>query len=62
VGDFSSAIRLRPDLPLPYFARGNVYLHHLDKKKEAMADYAKGCKLGSSLCCQELDKLKAEKK
>jgi tetratricopeptide (TPR) repeat protein len=57
VADFSTAIRLAPDSPLAYFFRGNIYRHHLGEMDKAVADYRKGCQLGHSLCCQELEKL-----
>lgn len=57
VADFTRAIRVGPDQPLAYFFRGNVYLHHLHQKDKAMADYRRGCELGHSLCCNELEKL-----
>lgn len=57
VADFTTAIRLKPDLALSYFFRGNIYQHHLKKPKQAIADYQKGCRLGSSLCCGELEKM-----
>ena len=55
--DFSTAIRLQPDLAISYFFRGNIYRHHLKEPKKAIADYRKGCGLGSSLCCGELEKM-----
>lgn len=64
VDDFTTAIRLKPDLSLSYFFRGNIYRHHLGQRDKAIADYQEGCRLGSSLCCGELDKMgiKTEKK
>jgi len=64
VDDFTTAIRLKPDLALSYFFRGNIYRHHLGQRDKAIADYQKGCRLGSSLCCGELEKMaiKSEKK
>jgi tetratricopeptide (TPR) repeat protein len=64
VNDFTTAIRLKPDLALSYFFRGNIYRHHLGQRDQAIADYQEGCRLGSSLCCGELDKMgiKPEKK
>jgi tetratricopeptide (TPR) repeat protein len=55
--DFSTAIRLAPQAPHAYFFRGNMYRYHLDQLKKAVADYKKGCSLGHSLCCHELEKL-----
>jgi tetratricopeptide (TPR) repeat protein len=60
VADFSTAIRLGPDLPHAYFFRGNIYRHHLGQEKKAVADYQKACKLGHPLACQELEKLGAK--
>jgi len=57
VADFTAAIRLQPDLAISYFFRGNIYRHHLKEPKKAIADYQKGCRLGSSLCCGELEKM-----
>lgn len=57
VADFSTAIRLAPDSPHAYFFRGNMYCYHLGEKKKAIADYRKGCALGHSLSCLELEKL-----
>jgi tetratricopeptide (TPR) repeat protein len=54
---FSTAIRLSPETPLFYFSRGEVYLRHLEKKDEAIADFKKGCALGHPLCCRELEML-----
>lgn len=57
---FSTAIRLAPENPLFYFSRGEVYLRHLDSKDKAVADFEKGCSLGHSLCCHELEMLKSK--
>ena len=57
VADFTPAIRLQPDLAISYFFRGNIYRHHLKEPEKAIADYQKGCRLGSSLCCGELEKM-----
>ncbi|MFA5110076.1 MAG: tetratricopeptide repeat protein, partial [Desulfobaccales bacterium] len=57
VEDFTTAIRLKPDLALSYFFRGNIYRHHLKEQDKAIADYQEGCRLGSPLCCQELEKI-----
>jgi len=57
VADFSTAIHLQPDLAISYFFRGNIYRHHLKEPAKAMADYQKGCSLGSTLCCGELEKM-----
>ncbi len=54
---FGTAIRLSPETPFFYFARGEVYLHHLDSRDKAKADFKKGCDLGHSLCCRELEKM-----
>jgi hypothetical protein len=51
------AIRLKPDLALSYFFRGNIYQHHLGDRAKAAADYREGCRLGASLCCEELEKM-----
>lgn len=52
-----TAIRLAPDSPLFYFSRGQIYLRHLNRRAEAIADFQKGCELGHHLCCQELEHL-----
>jgi tetratricopeptide (TPR) repeat protein len=57
VVDFTHAIRLQPDLALSYFFRGNIYHYHLHQRAKAIADYQKGCRLGSTLCCNELEKM-----
>jgi tetratricopeptide (TPR) repeat protein len=57
VADFTTAIRMQPDLALSYFFRGNIYRHHLKEPEKAIADYQKGCRLGSPLCCGELEKM-----
>jgi tetratricopeptide (TPR) repeat protein len=57
VADFTTAIHLRPDLAISYFFRGNIYRYHLGQRDQAIADYQKGCALGSPLCCGELEKL-----
>ena len=57
VADFTAAIRLQPDLAISYFFRGNIYRHHLKEPGKAIADYQKGCRLGSPLCCGELEKM-----
>jgi tetratricopeptide (TPR) repeat protein len=57
VADFTAAINLQPDLAISYFFRGNIYRHHLREPEKAIADYQKGCRLGSSLCCEELEKM-----
>lgn len=57
---FGTAIRLSPETPFFYFARGKVYLHHLNSPDEAKADFKKGCDMGHSLCCQELEKMAAK--
>jgi tetratricopeptide (TPR) repeat protein len=57
VADFSTAIRLAPDSPHPYFFRANMYRFHLGEREKAVADYRMGCKLGSTLCCGELEKM-----
>jgi len=57
VADFTAAIRLQPDLAISYFFRGNIYRHHLKEPEKAIADYRQGCRLGSSLCCGELEKM-----
>jgi tetratricopeptide (TPR) repeat protein len=57
VADFTLAIRRQPDLAISYFFRGNIYRHHLKEPEKAIADYQKGCRLGSSLCCGELEKM-----
>jgi tetratricopeptide (TPR) repeat protein len=54
---FSTAIRLAPEIPLFYFSRGQVYLHHLDSPEKAKADFKKGCELGHPLCCRELENM-----
>jgi hypothetical protein len=53
VADFSTAIKLRPDLPHAYFFRGNLYRYHLNQPAKARADFKEGCRLGHPLCCQE---------
>jgi tetratricopeptide (TPR) repeat protein len=60
VDDFTTAIRLQPDLAISYFFRANVYLHHLKEPEKAAADYQEGCRLGSSLCCGELEKMRSK--
>jgi tetratricopeptide (TPR) repeat protein len=64
VTDFTHAIHLQPDLALSYFFRGNMYNYHLKQRDKAIADYQQGCRLGSTLCCNELEKMeiKPEKK
>ncbi|MEW6658729.1 MAG: tetratricopeptide repeat protein [Thermodesulfobacteriota bacterium] len=57
VTDFSTAIKLAPDRGLFYFCRGQIYLQHLHQKEKAAADFQKGCRLESPLCCQELEKM-----
>ncbi len=57
VDDFTTAIRLKPDLAIAYFFRANVYRHHLKEPEKAIADYQEGCRLGSPLCCGELEKM-----
>ena len=57
VADFTAAINLQPDLAISYFFRGNIYRHHLKERDKAIADYQKGCRLGSPLCCGELEKM-----
>jgi len=57
VDDFTTAIQLKPDLAISYFFRGNIYRHNLKEREKAIADYQKGCRLGSPLCCEELDKM-----
>jgi tetratricopeptide (TPR) repeat protein len=57
VDDFTTAISMQPELALSYFFRGNIYRHHLGQQDKAIADYQAGCRLGSSLCCGELEKL-----
>jgi tetratricopeptide (TPR) repeat protein len=57
VDDFTTAIHLRPNLAVSYFYRGNIYRHHLGQRDKAIADYQAGCRLGNSLCCNELEKL-----
>lgn len=57
VDDFTTAIRLKPDLALSYFFRANIYRHQLGEREKAIADYREGCRLGSSLCCGELEKM-----
>jgi tetratricopeptide (TPR) repeat protein len=57
VDDFTTAIRLQPDLAIAYFFRANVYRHHLKEPEKAIADYQEGCRLGSPLCCGELEKM-----
>jgi tetratricopeptide (TPR) repeat protein len=57
VADFTTAIHLQPDLAISYFFRGNIYRHHLKAPEKAVADYQKGCRLGSPLCCGELEKM-----
>jgi hypothetical protein len=53
VADFSTAIKLRLDLPHAYFFRGNLYRYHLNQPARALADFKEGCRLGHPLCCQE---------
>ena len=57
VDDFTTAIQIKPDLAISYFFRGNIYRHHLKEREKAIADYQKGCRLGSPLCCEELEKM-----
>jgi tetratricopeptide (TPR) repeat protein len=57
VHDFTTAIKLRPDLAISYFFRGNIYRHHLHQREQAIADFQRGCCLGSTLCCRELEKM-----
>jgi len=57
----STAIRLSPETPLFYFARGEIYLRHLDSREKALADFKKGCDLGHPLCCHEVKILEAKK-
>ena len=57
VADFTTAIHLRPDLAISYFFRGNMYRYQMMQRDRAIADYQKGCALGSTLCCNELEKL-----
>jgi len=57
----STAIRLSPQTALFYFARGEIYLRHLDDREKAKADFKKGCDLGHPLCCRELELLAARK-
>jgi len=57
VDDFTTALRLQPDLAISYFFRANIYQHHLGERDKAIADYQAGCRLGSSLCCGELEKM-----
>jgi len=57
VDDFTTAIQLKPDQAISYFFRANIYRHHLKERDKAIADYQKGCRLGSSLCCEELEKM-----
>ena len=57
VADFTQAIKLNPEAPLFYFARGQVYLRHLKEEKKGIQDFQAGCRLGHPLCCGELEKL-----
>lgn len=57
VADFTRAIRLNPESPLFYFARGQVYLRHLNEAQKGILDFQAGCRLGHPLCCGELEKL-----
>jgi len=57
VADLSTAIKLAPDRGLFYFCRGQIYLQHLHQKEKAAADFQKGCRLESPLCCRELEKM-----
>jgi tetratricopeptide (TPR) repeat protein len=57
VAAFSTAIRLSPETAGFYFARGEVYLRHLDSKDKAIEDFKQGCALGHTLCCRELEML-----
>lgn len=57
----STAIRLSPKTALFYFARGQIYLRHLNLRDKALADFKKGCDLGHPLCCRELEMLEAKK-
>jgi len=57
VADLSAAIKLAPDRGLFYFCRGEIYLQHLHQKDKAAADFQKGCRLESPLCCAELEKM-----
>ncbi len=57
VDDFTTAIRLKPDLAISYFFRGNIYRYHLKQQDKAIADFQAGCRLGNPLCCGELEKM-----
>jgi tetratricopeptide (TPR) repeat protein len=57
VNDFTTAIQLQPDLALSYFFRGNIYRHHLKEQDKSITDFKEGCRLGSTLCCGELEKM-----
>jgi tetratricopeptide (TPR) repeat protein len=57
VGDFTTAIQLNPEAPLFYFARGQIYLLHLNNREKGVADLQQGCRLGHPLCCRELEKM-----
>lgn len=57
----STAIRLSPQTALFYFARGEIFLRHLEDREKALADFKKGCDLGHPLCCRELEMLTAGK-
>jgi tetratricopeptide (TPR) repeat protein len=57
VDDFTKAISMKPDLAISYFFRANIYQHHLGEREKAIADYQRGCRLESPLCCGELEKM-----
>ncbi len=46
VDDFTTAIRLKPDLAISYFFRGNIYRHHLGEREKAIADYKEAAAWG----------------
>jgi len=58
VADLTAAIRLNPEGALFYFARGQIYYRHLNQPEKGLADFRKGCRLGHSLSCRELEMLR----
>jgi tetratricopeptide (TPR) repeat protein len=56
LNDLSKAITLNPENSEYYLARGMI-LENLKRDDEAIEDYRKGCELGSSRSCTELQML-----
>ncbi len=52
--EFNRGLKLDADFAPAYYYRGNLYRYYLKLNKLARSDYQQGCRLGHTLCCQEL--------